>query len=65
MRSVRSFMDYLLRFGVNERSEHQSHNYSSIYGKIIYPVAFNPLCNDGRNAYYKFNYDKNKYYFVR
>lgn len=36
-------MDFLLRFDVNERSEHQRHDYSTIYGKIIYPVAFNPL----------------------
>lgn len=58
------FMDYLLRFDVNERSEHQRHDYSTIYGKIIYPVAFNPL-DDKKRAHYKFNCHNNRYEMIR
>jgi len=57
-------MDYLLRFDVNERSEHQRHDYSTIYGKIIYPVAFNPL-DDKKRAHYKFNCHNNRYEMIR
>lgn len=42
MRMIRTFMDYLLSDTCID-SEHQRHVYSNIYGKIIYPVAINPL----------------------
>ena len=42
MRKIRTFMDYLL-VNTNMDGEHQKPVYSSIYGKIIYPVALNPL----------------------
>lgn len=64
MRKVRTFMDYLLRFDVDEYSEHQRHNYNTIYGKIIYPVALNTIDEDNSKAYYYFN-QGNRYEMVR
>ena len=61
MRRIRTFIDYLLAdTGID--SEHQSHHPSSIYLKIIYPVALNPLNTKRREAYYKFGYRHNRYH---
>ena len=54
MRKIRTFMDYLLS---DVSYEHQKHNYSTIYGKIIYPVALNPL--HLKNDYKHYNKPKN------
>lgn len=35
----------------NDFSEHSSNYYSSIWGKELYPVAFNPLDETGRSVY--------------
>ena len=43
---------------------HKKNDYSSIYGKIIYPVAFNPLDSKRRNAYYSFR-QENRYEMIR
>ena len=40
MRKIRTFMDYILS---DINWEHKKPEDSTIYGKIIYPVALNPL----------------------
>lgn len=57
-------MDYLLT-DTSVDSEHQRHVYSKIYGKIIYPVALNPLNVRRREAYYGFGYRHNRYNMIR
>jgi hypothetical protein len=44
--------------------EHQRGTYSSIYGKELYPVSFNPL-DDDKNAWYIFRKYKNRYVMRR
>jgi len=65
MRKIRTFMDYLLS---DVSYEHQKHNYSTIYGKIIYPVAINPLeyyhCHKSKDYNKIFN-NKSKYNIIR
>ena len=57
MRKIRTFTDYILS-NTDIDSEHQRYVYSNIYGKIIYPVAINPL------EYYIFN-NRSKYNIIR
>lgn len=47
-----------------EEGNHRNMRYNNIYGKNIYPVAFNPLDNK-RKSYYKFNYQRNRYEMIR
>ena len=42
MRKIRTFMDLAL-YEADANLEHQKRIYNNIYGKIMYPVAFNPL----------------------
>jgi len=54
-------MDYLIVQGeVDLRPEHKRNEYNSIYGKIIYPVAFNPLDEGGKSVYV---FDNRKCYY--
>ena len=61
MRRIRTFMDVILHTG---DGEHQKYVYSTIYGKIMYPVALHPFDRLCRN-YYKFNDKENRYKMVR
>ena len=54
-------MDVILHTG---DGEHQKYEYSSIYGKIMYPVALHPFDRLCKN-YYKFNDKENRYKMVR
>lgn len=64
MRRIRTFMDYLLAdIGID--GKHQVYRINSIYAKIIYPVASNPLDNNKKRAYYRFRDGSNKYTMVR
>lgn len=45
---------------------HSRHIYTSIYGKEIYPVAFNPVePKYRRRSYYHFNKYQNRYIMIR
>ena len=45
-------------------SEHQRNTYSSIWGKELYPVAFNPLDDDEDNVRYDFS-SRSRYPMIR
>ena len=62
MRRIKTFMDLLLYKDWD--GEHIRREYSPIYGKIIYPVAFNPLDSSQRKSYYKFG-KNNRYEMIR
>lgn len=65
MRRIRTFIDYLIaQEEVSFRPEHKRNGYNSIYGKIIYPVAFNPLDERG-NSVYVFDNKKCYYEMIR
>ncbi len=63
MRKIRTFVDLLIH-NIECDFYHKRNNYSSIYGKIIYPVALNPLKSKRMNACYNFNRD-NRYEMIR
>ena len=63
MRKIKTFMDLMI-MEMECDCCHKKNDYSSIYGKIIYPVAFNPLDSKRRNAYYSFR-QENRYEMIR
>ena len=67
MRKIRTFADYILS-NTDIDSEHQRYVYSNIYGKIIYPVAINPLeyyhCHKSKEYNKIFN-NRSKYNIIR
>ncbi|MBO5180144.1 MAG: hypothetical protein J6B87_07370 [Clostridia bacterium] len=66
MRRVRTFVDYLIVQAEAEwRGEHKRNGYNSIYGKIIYPVAINPLDFGEYRTKYDFNKRKGYYEMIR
>lgn len=54
----------ILRSKINTFEEHQKYIYSSIYGKELHRVAFNPINKLNNSQYYNFKHD-NKYIMVR
>ena len=64
MRKIKTFIDLLI-MEIERDSFHKKNVYSSIYGKIIYPVAFNLLESKRRNAYYSFRREKYRYEMIR
>lgn len=63
MRRIKTTIDLLLYKDWD--GEHMNRGYSTIYGKVLYPVAINPLDSYCRRSYYKFNFRKNRYYMTR
>lgn len=63
MRKVRTFVDLIIN-SIECDFNHKRNDYSSIYGKIIYPVASNPLKIKRMNANYNFR-QKNRYWMIR
>ena len=67
MRKIRTLGDYILSTTAID-SEHQRYVYSNIYGKIIYPVAINPLeyhhCHKSKDYNKIFN-NRSKYNIIR
>ena len=45
-------------------TEHQRNYYNSIWGKELYPVAFNPLDDDEENYKYDFG-SRSRYHMIR
>lgn len=60
MKRIRTVTDWLL---YSNNGKHQGLVDNTIYGKIIYPVAINPL-DEERRSYYMFS-QGNKYEMVR
>ena len=63
MRRIKTVMDLLLYKDWD--GEHMNQGYSTIYGKVLYPVAINPFDFNRRRSYYEFNFGKNRYYMTR
>lgn len=49
-----------MRLNHEKGNEHQRYNYSSIYGKIIYPVAISPLYKSMFNDTQLWNIEYNR-----